>query len=718
MAHARATSRPAPHGRVVGRYLMYGQIGSGGTATVHIGRLRGQGGFARTVALKRLHAHLARDPYFASLFLSEARLGARISHPNVASLLDVVRLGDGELLLVMDYVHGETLAGLLSLCRRREDPIPPRIAVAITIGALLGLHAAHEALGEDGRPLGLVHGDVSPHNVIVGADGTTRMLDFGVARAGVASGADCRVIGTLAYMAPERLNGASFDRRSDVFSAGVLLWEMLAMRRLFAGADGRGKRGLAQILAPSKFRPGLSADVDAVVMQALHTEPDRRAQTALLLARALERALPPATNQEVADWLNQTAGARLRERADELSRIERSSAPTFLPGEDPDDQPTTALETPAAPPSRAPARPAPAAPAVQAEDDPTLFDINCAFREEPATARPVVITPPRQRRTLTPRLSQLPELSPSAESGSDEDTTPTPSRPRRHRESSSLDRSLTPELSPSPPPVQPSEYPITATRPRGPARWMLMAPACLVLCSVGAWNLGRSSVSVTATAARATDLARVTVPAPAAMAVALATAPPEPRPAPVPEPVSASVLTPATVPAPASAAMTAPAPVAAPVTSDATFDATFEAASESIPAELAAKPAARSSETDDRAVPSDAALRTSIPERVEALNQRALAAYGRLDPARALRLLGAALRLGQRAGRSEIALTARTQINLGVVLAGGFKQRGLAARHFRLARALDPAIMPTRALSNPEIEAALREAGAYSPNGF
>jgi serine/threonine protein kinase len=658
---------------------------------VHIGRLRGQGGFARTVALKRLHAHLARDPYFASLFLSEARLGARISHPNVASLLDVVRLGDGELLLVMDYVHGETLAGLLSLCRRREDPIPPRIAVAITIGALLGLHAAHEALGEDGHPLGLVHGDVSPHNVIVGADGTTRMLDFGVARAGVANGADCRVIGTLAYMAPERLNGASFDRRSDVFSAGVLLWEMLAMRRLFAGADGRGKRGLAQILAPSKFRPDLSADVDAVVMQALHTDPDRRPQTALILARALERALPPATNQEVADWLNQTAGARLRERADELSRIERSSAPTFLPGEDPDDQPTTALETPAAPPLRAPGRPVTAAPAVAAEDDPTLFDINCAFREEPATARPVVITPPRHRRTLTPRLSLLPELSPSAESGSDENTTPTPSRPRRHRESSSLDRSLTPELSPSPPPVQPSEYPITATRPRGPARWMLLAPACLVLCSVGAWKLGRSSVGVTAAAAHATDLARVTVPAPAAMAVALATAPHEPPPAAAP------------------AAMTAP-----PVTSEPTSDPTPD----SIPAEPAAKPAPAPPEIDDRAVSTDATLRTSIPDRVEALNQRALAAYGRLDPTRALRLLSSALRLSQRAGRSEIALTARTQINLGVVLAGGFKQRGLAARHFRLARALDPAIMPTRALSNPEIEAALREAGAYSPNGF
>src|SRR5687767_10655501 len=135
----RSSSKPAPHGRIVGRYLMFGQIGSGGTATVHFGRLRGQGGFVRTVALKRLHAHLARDPYFVSLFLSEARLAARVSHPNVTSLLDVVCQDDGELLLVMDYVHGETLAGLLGLCRRREAAVAPRIATAIIVGALAGL---------------------------------------------------------------------------------------------------------------------------------------------------------------------------------------------------------------------------------------------------------------------------------------------------------------------------------------------------------------------------------------------------------------------------------------------------------------------------------------------------------------------------------------------------------------------------------------------------
>jgi serine/threonine protein kinase len=134
---APVVTRPAPHGRAIGRYLIFGQIGSGGTATVHFGRLRGPAGFSRTVALKRLHTHLAADPHHASLFLAEARLNARIHHPNVVPLLDVVALEGGELLLVMDYVHGETLGGLLGTARRRGGSIPLPVTSAIMTGVLL-----------------------------------------------------------------------------------------------------------------------------------------------------------------------------------------------------------------------------------------------------------------------------------------------------------------------------------------------------------------------------------------------------------------------------------------------------------------------------------------------------------------------------------------------------------------------------------------------------
>src|SRR5262249_24957061 len=151
---------------------------TGGMATVHLGRLSGPVGFTKTVAIKRLHAQFAHDPEFVAMFLDEARLAARIQHPNVVQTLDVVST-DGELFLVMEYVRGETLSRLV----RMGEPIPPRIVVALISGVLQGLHAAHEAAADDGRALALVHRDVSPQNVLVGLDGTARLLDFGVAKA-------------------------------------------------------------------------------------------------------------------------------------------------------------------------------------------------------------------------------------------------------------------------------------------------------------------------------------------------------------------------------------------------------------------------------------------------------------------------------------------------------------------------------------------------------
>src|SRR3954464_7525684 len=138
-------SLPPPPAHAIGRYVLYDRIGSGGMATVHFGRLRGPAGFARTVAIKRLHPHLASNPQFASVFLSEARMAARVRHPNVVSLLDVIALESGELLLVMDYVHGETLAALLGSARLAGIPLSPALVTAVMIGALHGLHAAHEA---------------------------------------------------------------------------------------------------------------------------------------------------------------------------------------------------------------------------------------------------------------------------------------------------------------------------------------------------------------------------------------------------------------------------------------------------------------------------------------------------------------------------------------------------------------------------------------------
>src|SRR5262249_38826860 len=152
----------------LGRYALHEPLAAGGMATVHLGRLLGPAGFARTVAIKRLHAQFAPDPDFVSMFLDEARLAARVRHPNVVTTLDVVVHAE-EIFLVMDYVHGESLS---KLCSFRADPEPARVpgavAVAIVVAVLAGLHAAHEACDEDGDPLCIVHRDVSPQNILVG----------------------------------------------------------------------------------------------------------------------------------------------------------------------------------------------------------------------------------------------------------------------------------------------------------------------------------------------------------------------------------------------------------------------------------------------------------------------------------------------------------------------------------------------------------------------
>src|SRR5579862_4349176 len=151
-------------------------------ATVHLGRIMSDVGFSRTVAIKRLHAAFAKDPMFSAMFIDEARLAARIQHPNVVSTLDVVDT-EGELFVVMDYVQGEALSHLIRGTVAKGGFIPVEIVSSIAVGMLDGLHAAHEAKDERGEPLGIVHRDVSPQNVLVGIDGVARVIDFGVAKA-------------------------------------------------------------------------------------------------------------------------------------------------------------------------------------------------------------------------------------------------------------------------------------------------------------------------------------------------------------------------------------------------------------------------------------------------------------------------------------------------------------------------------------------------------
>jgi serine/threonine-protein kinase len=313
-------------------------------ATVHLGRLLGPVGFSRTVAIKRLHAQFASDPEFVSMFLDEARLAARIRHPNVVPTLDVVATG-GELFLVMEYVPGESIARLARTLRETQQMLPTRILSAIMAGVLHGLHAAHEAKDERGHPLGIVHRDMSPQNVLVGTDGVARVLDFGVAKAAgrMQTTREGQIKGKLAYMPPEQLRGAQVGRQSDIYAAGVMLWELVTGQRLFSG-DNEGAI-VARILdgnieAPSKMLvQGLSRHqtindvhmrsletLDSTILRALAMDPENRFKTAREMAQEIERKLVPATGSEVADWVEHIASEVLHTRASMVAEIESSTS--------------------------------------------------------------------------------------------------------------------------------------------------------------------------------------------------------------------------------------------------------------------------------------------------------------------------------------------------------------------------------------------------------
>ena len=328
MSSAPSPREGAPHA-VVGRYAVFDEIASGGMATVHMGRLLGAAGFSRTVAIKRLHPQFARDQEFSAMFLDEARLAARIQHPNVVQTLDVVPI-DKEILLVMEYVHGVPLAALLGASRRAGKRLPPRIVAGVMAGVLEGLHAAHETRNEVGASLGVVHRDVSPQNVLLGLDGTPRLIDFGVAKAmgKMHATREGQLKGKLAYMSPEQVRGVDVTRLSDVFSASIVLWEALTFERLFNG-DNPAELILrvldGPIVSPRSKLPDLPLALDVVVMKGLSRDPAARYATAREMAIALEASvggLAPA--REIGRWVESLAGETLAARAKLLEALEQS----------------------------------------------------------------------------------------------------------------------------------------------------------------------------------------------------------------------------------------------------------------------------------------------------------------------------------------------------------------------------------------------------------
>jgi eukaryotic-like serine/threonine-protein kinase len=336
-----------PTTTLVDRYTLFGELASGGMGTVHFARML-EDGATRIVAAKRLHPHLRRDAAFSVMLLDEARLAMSVRHRNVVEVIDVVSTDD-ELLLVMEYVPGVSLKEALGAAP--QDPrVPIPIAVAIAIDVLHGLQAAHEATFR-GRPLELVHRDISPHNLMVDPCGVTKLTDFGVAKAvgRLRSTTDGRIKGKIAYMSPEQVADGDVDARSDLYGVAVVLWEMLAGRRMFEAANEVALFGLAMRGATRRVKDVAAPEIqvppslDAVIWRALSRDPRRRYPSARAFAAALAETGTAGSEQDVGAWVRGRAGPILDERA----RVVRSilSAPSETTGTGSHDRPAPALGT-------------------------------------------------------------------------------------------------------------------------------------------------------------------------------------------------------------------------------------------------------------------------------------------------------------------------------------------------------------------------------------
>ncbi len=303
-------------GARLGPYRLGPEIANGGMASVHLGCLEGAHGFGRVVAIKRIHPHLAREREFVDMFLDEARIAARVSHPFVASVTDFGEW-QGQPFITMELLLGEPISRVLASASRVPSEIAAphyRLLVTRLIADLCeGLHAAHEVKDDAGVSMGVVHRDISPTNLLVLYSGTPKILDFGIARAEnrLHQTLPGSFKGKLAYAAPEVLMAQPYDRRSDIWSMGVVLWEMLTASRLFWG-ETDVERIIAvtkgRIPPPSERQPTIPPELEEVTMMALARDPERRYQTARAMSRDLERFLghwgDSVPHADVADWLS------------------------------------------------------------------------------------------------------------------------------------------------------------------------------------------------------------------------------------------------------------------------------------------------------------------------------------------------------------------------------------------------------------------------------
>ncbi len=377
-------------GRKLGRYEVLARLASGGMAGVYVARAIGVAGFERLFAIKVLHPHLAHEEEFISMFLDEARLAARIRHPNVVPTIDISDTPDAGFYLVMEYIEGDHLGALLQRAWKLGVRLPWPITLRIVVDALDGLAAAHNLTDETGRRLNLVHRDVSPHNVMVSTDGIARITDFGVAKAEVrlSTTREGQFKGKLAYMAPEHASTGEADQRSDIFSMAIILWECLTGRRLFRAenhAATLNKICLEPIPMPSSVDPAL-APFDHVLERGLARDPNQRFQSAEEFAEAIELAAPllggVAKQREVAQVVREFAAEKISHDA---NLIRSSIAQLAIDG--PTEAPAGIDRSPVAPAAPVAAAVAAVPPPIVAPPPAAGTDQALAYLDEAPTSR-------------------------------------------------------------------------------------------------------------------------------------------------------------------------------------------------------------------------------------------------------------------------------------------------------------------------------------------
>jgi len=322
-------------GVLLGKYQLLRRIATGGMAELYLARATGIHGFEKLVVLKRILPQHAESDDFNRMFLDEARLAATLHHPNIVQVYDIGEEGN---FFTMEYVQGQDLRKLVRAARKADRALPLEHILHIVMGIAAGLHHAHEKVGTDGRPLGIVHRDVSPSNVLVTYEGGVKIVDFGIAKAATAQSATLAgtLKGKIPYMSPEQCRGESVDRRSDIFSIGTLLWELTTGARLFTGENEFGiinRVAAGAVPLPTSVRPDYPPELEAIVMRALTADREQRYSQALDLQIDLEdfarEARLPVSSARMAKFMRELFEEEIRQTAAMLQFDRLDEQPTM-----------------------------------------------------------------------------------------------------------------------------------------------------------------------------------------------------------------------------------------------------------------------------------------------------------------------------------------------------------------------------------------------------